>query len=212
MVRFKAGAAILAAVVTLAVAGCGSSSKSVQSSAITADLTGLVRDNSSAPTIIYKRPGAPTFAAYNKFIVEPPRVDYTDPKMKELSPRSVRRMQLYFYDAVIKELREGGYTVGTRTEPNTMRISFVISGLKAPNAMPNIVAAFAPVAISVDEVTVEGIFSDAVTRRIDAVALDRAAGSRVLNSKPWSTWADVESAFDTWAEGIRGAIDKANGR
>ncbi len=51
-----------------------------------------------------------------------------------------------------------------------------------------------------------------LTNRIDAVVVDRSAGSRTLNAKPWSTWADVEGTFDKWAKGVREAIDKAHGR
>ena len=66
--------------------------------------------------------------------------------------------------------------------------------------------------MSVGEVTVEGIFREAVTDRIDAVAVNRARGARVLNPRPWTTWGDVESALNIWAKGIREAVDKAHGR
>ncbi|MEO1235246.1 MAG: hypothetical protein AAFX76_00510 [Planctomycetota bacterium] len=42
--------------------------------------------------------------------------------------------------------------------------------------------------------------------------IDRSTGSRLFKDKPWSTWADVESAFDQWAVGIREAVDEAHGR
>jgi hypothetical protein len=66
--------------------------------------------------------------------------------------------------------------------------------------------------LSVGEVTIEGVFLDALANRIDAVAVDRSAGSRVLNKSPWSTWADVEATFDIWAKGIREAVDEAHGK
>jgi len=97
--------------------------------------------------------------------------------------------------------------------------SFTISGLKAHDlggaANVGAMAAAAVVklpwvfAISVGEVTIEGEFRDAATNRLDAVAIDTLAGSRVLNTSPWSTWADVEATFDVWAKGIREEIDSA---
>jgi hypothetical protein len=66
--------------------------------------------------------------------------------------------------------------------------------------------------ISVGQVTIEGVFREALTNRIDAVVVERSGGSHVLNTSPWSTRADVEKTFDNWAEGIRAAIDKAHGR
>ena len=93
-----------------------------------------------------------------------------------------------------------------------MRISLKITGLKAPSALPNVTLVLFPVAISVGDVTVEAAFREALSNRIDAVVVDRSAGSRFLNSAPWSSWADVEKTFDIWANGVREAIDKAHGR
>lgn len=203
--------AILATLPAVLVA-CAPSGQTVDRSAITSDLTGLKQDYTSAPTTIYLRPSAPGLGTYNRFIIDPVRIDYRDPKIKDLGPKDVARMQSYLQNAMITELRKGGYTVGTRTEAKTMRISFTVSGLRAPSAAANVSALFAPIALSVGEVTVEGVFREALSNRIDAVVIEKSKGSRVLNPKPWSTWADVESAFDGWAEGFREAVDKAHGR
>ncbi|MEO0513270.1 MAG: hypothetical protein AAF108_10305 [Planctomycetota bacterium] len=68
------------------------------------------------------------------------------------------------------------------------------------------------VTISIGEVTIEGAFSDAYERRIDAVAIDRSAGARVFNGNPLSTWADVEATFKKWAKGIRKSVDEDHGK
>ncbi len=201
---------------------CAPTSKAVIDHSITGNTSGLVLDKSQAPTLVYKRPDVPSLAAYNRFIIDPVQVNYTDPEMKELDPDQVGKMQDYFRDAMIEELTEAGYEVGTRSQANTMRISLTISNLKAWDyggaANLAAIAAGAAVglpmvfAVSVGEVTVEGVFREALTNRIDAVVVDRSKGSRVFNAKPWSTWADVEGTFDIWAEGVREAIDKAHGR
>ena len=208
--------------VLVVLSACGPKSKTIQDHTITGDLTGLQLDESQAPTLIYKRPGAPSLAAYNRFIIDPIQINYNDPNLQELDPEQVGKMQQYFRDAMIKELRKGGYEVGTRSQANTMRISLTVSNLKAPKGggAANIVAMGAgavtgipmPFAISVGEVTVEGVFREALSNRIDAVVVDRSAGSRTFNAKPWSTWADVEGAFDKWATGVREAVDQAHGR
>jgi hypothetical protein len=187
-----------------------------------ASIEGLELDESEGPALIWVRPGAASFASYDRFIIDPARIDYRDPNMAELSPEDMAKLQERFHDALVKQLRDGGYEVGTKSLPGTMRISFTISGLKAPRAGGAInVAAMAagtvvglPVifVLSVGEVTIEGVFRDAVTNRIDAVAVDRTAGSRVLNKSPWSTWSDVNETFDIWAKGIREAVDEAHGR
>ncbi len=188
----------------------------------TVDISGLELDKSQSPTIVYARPGAPGLDAYNRFIIDPVQVIYNDPKMKELSPEQVGRMTQYLRDAMINELRDAGYDIGTKSQAGTMRISFTISGFKAPSGggAANIgtigagtVAGLPMIfAVSVGDVTVEWVFREALTHRIDGVAVTRARGSYVLNPSPWSTWADVEKTFDDWAKGLREAVDKAHAK
>jgi hypothetical protein len=203
---------LLMLTILVSLAACGPRSLSVKDTAIFSNISGLKLDKTQASNPVYIRPGAPTLAAYKRFIIDPVKVDYRDPKMKELDPEDIIEMQKYFREAMTEELRDGGYVVGTRTEAKTLRISLTISGLKAPSALPNIVALQAPIAISVGEVTVQAVFRNALANRIDAVVIDRTEGSRILNPTPWSTWSDVKASFEKWAEGIRVAIDKAHGR
>lgn len=203
--------AILIGVIVL-VSGCAPTSKVVKNHAYSADLHGLELTPSYLPTVVYLRPGAARFEAYNRFIVDPVMINYDDPSMKDLDPEAIARMQTYFRDSLITSLREGGYTVGTRTEPDTLRISFHLSGLKAPNAAANISNVVLPFVISVGEVTVEAQFREAVSNRLDIVAVANTQGARLGNAKPWSTWADVESAFDQWVNGIRKEIDSAHNK
>ena len=207
----------------VALPACGPTSRTVQEDyAILTDTSDLELDKSQHPTLVYLRPGAPTLAAYDRFIIDPIQVNYNDPDMKELDPEQIDEMQRYFQGALIKELTEAGYEVGTRSEANTLRILLPYRGSKrgrvvgATNvgAIAGGVVTGLPMifAISVGEVTIEGVFREALTNRIDAVVVERSGGSHVLNTSPWSTRADVESTFDKWAEGIRKAIDEAHGR
>ncbi len=219
---FRVGFAMLLLIVLLALTGCGPTAKMVKDDAIIADISGLELDESQAPTLVYRRPGAPTLAAYNRFIIDPVQIHYNDPKMKELDPEKLAEMQKYFQTAMIEELREAGYEVGTRSQANTMRVSLTISGLKARSGggAANVAAIAVSsargvpgvISVSVGEVTVEGVFRESLTNRIDGVAVERTRGSRLFNDSPWSTWADVRSTFDNWAKGFRKAVDEAHGR
>lgn len=209
---YRITSTMLMLTVLVGVAACGSAIKTIGDYEIVSDLSGLELDESKQPLVLYIRPGAPTFAAYERFIVDDVQVNYTDPAMEELSPERVGEMQQYLRNAIIRELREGGFEVGTRTEANTLRISMTISDLKAPTSATNVSAAVVPFAINVGEVTVEAVFREAVTDRIDAVVVESSRGSRTLNPSPWSTWADVTATFDRWAKGIREAAEEAHGR
>lgn len=224
MVRFFRLTTITITLLSVAaITACAPKNLMVEDYTIISDLSGLKkRDDADAPSVVYGRPGASTLAAYDRFIIDPVQVVYDDPEMGELDPEDVAKMQRYFQDAIIKELRQAGYKVGTQSQPGTMRISFITSGYKAPQTGGAVnVAAIAtgvatgvplPFSISVGEVTVEAVFREAVTNRIDAVVVSQSRGSRVFKAKPWSTWADVEGTFDQWAEGIRKALDEAHGR
>lgn len=210
--------ASLGVVILFTISGCGPQSKTVESFEMTEEFTGLKLDESHSPTLIYRRPGAPTLAAYNRFIIDPVQICYNDPKMEDLAPEKIGKMQEYFRDALIKELREAGYEVGTKSQPGTLRISFTISGLQAPGTAANVAmmgagAVVPPLgmySISVGSVTVKGVFRESLSNRIDGIAIERTEGSRWLNSKPWSSWADVQATFDNWAKGIRESIDETH--
>ena len=217
---YKVSTITLMLMVLVVISACAPKAIPVQGYEPTVDISGLELDKSQSPTIVYARPGAPGLGDYNRFIIDPVQVIYKDPKMKELSPEQVGRMTQYLRDAMINELRDAGYDIGTRSQAGTMRISFTISGFKAPSgggaanigtigtgAVVGLPVIFA---VSVGEVTVEGVFREALTNRIDGVAVSRTRGARTLNPSPWSTWADVEKSFDVWAKGFREAVDKAH--
>ena len=209
---YKASVAVVILMAMFFLSACAPTMQAVDRSDVVTDVSGLELDRSTAPVLTFKRPDAPYFDAYDRFIVDYVQVNYSDPKMKDISPEQVGEMQEYFRNAVIKELRQAGFEVGTRTEPNTMRISFTISNLKAPSAAANVTAAVVPFALSVGEVTIEAVFREAVSDRIDAVVVEHSRGSRALNPSPWSTWSDVTDSFDRWAKGIRESVEQAHGR
>ncbi|MBY5979688.1 DUF3313 family protein [Ferrimonas balearica] len=191
---------------------CSSKEVTVQNYEIISDVSELTVAEGEDIGIILVRPGAPGLEDYERFIIDPVHIVYTDPNMKELSTEQVAKMQSYLQQAVIKQLDDGGYEVGTKSKPQTLRITFTISGLKAPSAAANVTSALAPFAISVGEVTIEAVFREAVSNRIDGVAVMQSRGARFLNATPWSTWADVESTFDQWAKSFRQSLDEAHGK
>ena len=207
----------------LVLVACGPTSRTIEDYQVIADTSGLEREDGHAPALIYTRPGAPSLRSYTRFIVDPVQVDYSDPGLLALDPDRVGEMQRYFRDAVVRELRDAGYRVHAEPEARTLRISLTVSGLSAWDyggaanvaTMAGGMALIGPpamIAVSVGEVTIEGVFRDATTGRIDAVVVERVRGSRRLNSSPWSAWADIRETFDLWAEGIRQAVDDAPGR
>lgn len=198
---------ILVIVVTV-LSACGVVETKVENHLFKTDVSGLELDKSAEPVILYLRKNAPDISTYNSFIVDPVTIDYRDPGMREIDPEDLARMQNYFQERVQDKLKEGGNTITDQAGAGTMRISFILSGLEAPTAAPNIVGAVVPVAITVGEVTIEAVFRESKSNRVDAVAVANLRGSRVLNPTPWSSWSDIESIFDKWAEGIADGAKK----
>jgi hypothetical protein len=195
-------------ILIIALSACGSVETKLGHHVVSTDISGLELDKSAAPTVLYRRNNAPDISTYKSFIIDPVTIDYQDPSTEEIDPEALARIQNYFQERVSNELKEAGYTITDQPGAGTMRISFILSGIKAPNAAANVVGVLAPIALSVGEVTVEAAFRESKSNRVDAVAIGRASGSRLLNDSPWSTWADIESALDLWAEGIAEAVNK----
>ena len=199
---------ILVIVVVTVLSACVSVDKKVENHLLKTDITDLELDKSAEPTVLYRRKNAPDISTYNRFIIDPVTIDYRDPDMKKINPEDLARMQKYFQERVQEKLKEAGHMITDQPGADTMRISFILSGIKAPSAAANVVGVLLPIAVSVGEVTVEAAFRESESNRVDAVAIDSARGNRVLNPTPWSTWADVKSIFNDWAEGIVEAVNK----
>ena len=209
---YRIGSITLMLAALVVASGCATKTLPIEGYTPTVDISGLERDDSEAPTIIYRRSGAPGLGEFDRFIIDPVQLYYDDPDMAELSPEQIARLRQHFLDAMTRELTDAGYTIGTKSEAGTLRISFTLSGLRAPSAGPNVTAVVIPIAARVGEVTVEAVFQDAMTNQIEGVAITRARGSRWLNPSPWSTWADVRKFCDGWAKGFREAVDEAHAR
>ena len=61
--------------VLVALTACAPKSREVKNYTTLGDISGLELDESQAPALVYKRPGAPTLAAYNRFIIDPVQVE-----------------------------------------------------------------------------------------------------------------------------------------
>lgn len=201
----------LALSIFCATSSCSSTSKTVKNYTPTSSLDGLVLDKSQAPTLVYTRPNASTLGTYNSFMIDPVVVQAHERGVK-IAAEDENRIKTYFRNQVTEELQKNGYIVTDEPAEKTMRISFVLSGIKAPSAKSNVTSVILPVALSVGGITIEATFREANKNSIDAVVISRSQGSRVFNSSPWSTWTDVESALKQWANGFSESVDKAHGK
>ena len=194
----------------LLLAGCSANTKQIESHKLTTDIAGLVPDDSVRPAILFKRPNAASLSTYDSFIVDSVKISHRDPNNQKINPADLLRMQNYFQKQVTTQLSDAGYKITDQAGPKTMRITFTLSGISTPSAKANVVSMIIPIALKVGEVTVEAAFTESQSNRVDAVVVSSSQGSRVLNESPWSTWGDLESSFDNWAQGIAKAVNKSH--
>lgn len=193
--------------------GCAQVGQEISTSEISTNISGLVLDKSKKPTLVYIRPEAPTLADYTKFIIDPILIDYRDPNINDISSEEMLQMQKYFSQVMSNELVAAGYQVVTRSAPNTLRVTFKISDLKAPTAATNVSMLLVPgLSTSVGEVTIEAVFREALSNQVNAVVMESSRGSYMFNANPLTTTSDIEAAFDNWATGFTSAVNKAHGK
>lgn len=192
--------------------GCSRSVSISNSPLLSADLSELQQDKSQLPTLVFIRPGVPDLSHYRAFIVDDVRFRYLENTPHKVSPKTIAFAQQYFRKALVDALLAGGYEVRDTPAVNTLRISLAIADLEMPLGVSPEMATALGQRIEVGSVTIMAAFTEAVSLRIDAVVMEQARGRSLLTDKPWSNTADIESAFDLWAQGIRSAIDSANAR
>lgn len=178
------------------------------------DISGLVQDERVLPSLLYYREGAPGLENYDAFVIDPIQIQVKDDEVSSLSEEELDEAKAYFIKVMRSSLTEGGYEVLTAAKEGAMRITFIVSRISAPNSAINLVGAAAslPVALSVGSVSVEAIFRESVSDRVNAVYAERSRGSMLFNPSPWSTISDIEATFDQWAEGFRASVDAAHNK
>jgi len=197
---------LLFSTLTCALAACTTVNKPVKNHASNFDLSQLRKSESKSSSLVYSNPDSPVLSSYKSFIIDPVIVNESAPSIKKLKESTVADMKQHLYDSVIAELRAGGHRVVSTASEETLRISFTISDLKVPSALMNVSNFFIPVSASVGDVTVETVFRDSKSDQINTISVARAAGSRILNTSPWSTKSDIKAVFEKWAKSISEAL------
>lgn len=205
----RSALSVVAGLLALAVAGCETTTKQevkAEDYKFVNDVSGLKRMPDEEGVIVYDREGV-DFAAYDKFIMDPVKVVYTNEEMRNLDQEKLKEIQEYFVTSFTKKLEEGGYEVVKTPSEGTMQIQIAIVDLQVPSAAYNAVQIVgSPVAVTVGSITIEAAFRDASTKRLESVAVAQRRGDR-LSGTPWSNWSDVQDSVDAWAEEFRGFMD-----
>ena len=208
----KTRAAVLLAFSFLFIfSACSPFSKSIRSGEVLGSKSGLKRDTTNKDALVYVRPGY-DIGKYNKFRIDPVRIKAVGKDMSKLDHEDRTTLKKYLYEAVRKELVEGGYQVVTKSGPDIVGIRFTLTDVNAGNPYLNVIMLTGPgIAPDIGGVTIESEFYDTSNNQVNAIAIVGAEGARKFNlSAIKGRWGDVKRIFDDWAEGFRERVDEAH--
>jgi hypothetical protein len=192
------------------------------------DYSNLVPDAKNGDLLLYEK-DRDAMKKYNKFIFDPITI-YLLPEARDrgIDPDDLERLARYFHDAVTDELKKSGrYEIVTTPGPDVLELNVAITNVEPTGGKKN--AAVKGGAAAVSAATVPGI-GLAVPRlsvgraSIEGEMLDSTSGERQVafvtsrGGRRWFSglsgfkkWADIETAFRTWAKNFVQRLDEAHG-
>jgi hypothetical protein len=192
------------------------------------DYSGLAPDPKNGDLLLYEK-DRDALRKYNKFIFDPVTI-YLLPEARDrgIDPDDLERLAKYFHDAVTDELKKSGrYEIVTTPGPDVLELNVAITNVEPTGGKTNAAVKGAATAASV--ATVPGI-SLAVPRlsvgrvSIEGEMVDSTSGERQVafvtgkGGRRWFSglsgfkkWADIETAFRSWAKNFRQRLDEVRG-
>jgi uncharacterized protein DUF3313 len=206
---------IVGVLVLTALAGCATTrqTRSVEKSGFLGDYSDLREGGAGEAQLVYIKPGV-RWATYDKVTIDPVTL-WTSESIEKVPPEDQQLLADYL-DASLREELGKDYKIVDRPEAGALRVRVAITDAKGARMLANTVSKVVPqlrllttvgglatdTQVLVGRVGVEAEVLDAVTNERLGAAVDRRAGTKALRGGI-STWADVQNAFDFWAQKLR---------
>lgn len=193
--------------------GCSATHQAsdVETSGFLKDYSLLEEGGEGEALLVYRNPDA-DFSKYDKILLE--QIELwrpADSELAELPEEDIQKLGYYFYNTVYTEL-EKDWTMVRHPGPGVLRIRGAITEASDTIAALNMTSTIIPVmrivsagkrlitgtSAFVGEASVECAITDSTTGELLFAAVDRRVGAKTLDGS-WSTWDDVEEAYDYWA-------------
>jgi hypothetical protein len=201
-------------VLLLALAGCATTeqTRSVEPSGFLGDYSQLQPGKSGQALLVYIDPAA-DFSRYDEVVVEPVTI-WTGAGSDPVDvPRQELQRLADYLEASMREQLALEFKVVEERGPETLRIRAAITEARKSKVVLDVVsAALPPVRLLsaveklatgthafVGRAAIEVEILDATSNARLLAAVDERAGGKTLEGST-SAWADVEEAFDYWAE------------
>jgi hypothetical protein len=204
---------ILALALALTLVACTTrQSRSVKTSGFLGDYSQLREGEGSEALLVYFNP-ATDFTKYDKVLIDSVTMWASeDLDLQKLSKEEQKALTDYLYAALRRELAKH-FAIVVSKGPGVMEIRAAITEAEDANVTLDVVTTVVPqlrllttlgglatdVAAIVGEASAELEVRDAVSGERLAAAVDKRVGTKSLGGV-FSDWADVQAAFDDWAE------------
>jgi len=206
-------------------AGCETTSESLAPLDELATQEGLVRVDSKAVAVLYRRPEA-TLKGYSKLQIPPITVQFDkdwDPQKSGSALYSMHEpdrekmkteLAEAFAEVFKRDLEKGGYAVVTNEGPDVLEVQAAIVNLRVTVPDPNQISGRTQVyTTDAGEMTLVLQLHDSITGQLLARAIDRRAASHDFWN--WTTsvsnTADAKRIISSWAVALRKAFDASRG-
>jgi len=199
-------------------AGCSATSqaRSVQESGFLGDYSMLREGKEGEALRVYKNPKV-NWASYNKVMLDPVTVWMgADSQMKDVSPEDQQQLATLLY-VKVKDALQGDYTFVTAPGPGVLHIQAALTEADKPNAVMHTVSNIVPQMMVLSNVkklatgtqsfagtaSVEAKITDGATGELLLAAVDRRGGGKGLSRAFEGTWADIDHAYEYWAQKLK---------
>ena len=212
-------------VVIMSVTGCQTTQqvKEVTQSGFLGDYSLLQPGAEGEAALVYVNPSA-NLSAYDKLLIDPVTVWLApDSNVAEI-PVDERQQLANSLHTKLVEALQSDYEIVSSPGAGVMRLSAAITEAEKRMVALDTISTVYPAArvlsqaksmatgtqSFVGEASAEAKFTDAETGELLAAGVDRRAGGKTLE-KGFGRWADVEGAFQYWAERVRYRLCKERG-
>jgi hypothetical protein len=160
------------------------------------------------------------FSQYQVVLVDSVTL-WSGPELAKLKPEEKRALVDHAYQALVTALGRS-FAIAKAPGPGTLRVRAAITEATSSAVAPDVVATVIPqvrllgslvglsanTAATVGEASGEVEVTDSLTTRVLAAGVDRRIGQRSIQGV-FDQWADVEEAWNHWAEQLRARLVEA---
>jgi hypothetical protein len=213
----------LAFAAALAAAGCTTvQANEAKPSGFLGDYSQLEKGNGDQALLTYVDRSV-QWSAYKKIHMDPVTI-YANENLKDVEPEQLQTLANYL-DATVREHLKNDYEFVETAGPDVMRLRVAITEAEGSSVVLDTLSTIVPIGRVITEAKLlaagTGTFAgaagceaellDSTTGTRMAGAVDRRIGRKSVKGV-FSTWSDVENAYDTWAEMLKTRLAEWSGR